>query len=73
VRRGRKAAGLKQTAGLPGLFKKPGFPAQQGGLAFAFVVDCSLNKETNNTCGAENGTYEFIDLRYHCRSCICDL
>jgi len=51
VRRGRKATGLKEIAGLPGFGREAGLPWEQGGLAFLGMVQQRLNNERKQQLG----------------------
>jgi hypothetical protein len=51
VRRGRKATGLKEIAGLPGFGREAGLPWKQGGLAFLGMVQQRLNNERKQQLG----------------------
>ena len=51
MRRGRKATGLKEIAGLPKFEREAGLPWKQGGLAFFGMVQQSLNNERKQQLG----------------------
>ena len=51
MRRGRKATGLREIAGLHRFGKEAGLPLKQGGSAFALMVQCRLNNKRKQQLG----------------------